>query len=133
MKADSALRAATAVCRSEGRHLQPNCQQPRHTGPTPGVMVWGCFSNTTRITLAPHTTVVTQRALQSVGMLPWLARSPDLSVIEHVWDIIGLQLQHYPQPALAALVLTQQLQQAWNPIPQSEIRHLNDTMHADLN
>ncbi|GFU44245.1 uncharacterized protein TNCV_2151981 [Trichonephila clavipes] len=107
MKADSALRAATAVCRSEGRHLQPNCQQPRHTGPTPGVM--------------------------SVGMLPWLARSPDLSVIEHVWDIIGLQLQHYPQPALAALVLTQQLQQAWNPIPQSEIRHLNDTMHADLN
>ncbi|GFW97052.1 transposable element Tc1 transposase [Trichonephila clavipes] len=33
----------------------------------------------------PHTAVVTQRALQSVGMLPWPVRSPDLSPIEHIW------------------------------------------------
>ncbi|GFV59029.1 uncharacterized protein TNCV_1814181 [Trichonephila clavipes] len=32
----------------------------------------------------PHTSVVIQRALQSVDMLPWLARSPDLSPIEHI-------------------------------------------------
>ncbi|GFT14905.1 transposable element Tc1 transposase [Trichonephila clavipes] len=32
----------------------------------------------------PHTTVVTQCALQSVDMLPWSTRSPDLSPIEHV-------------------------------------------------
>ncbi|GFX59649.1 hypothetical protein TNCV_3754141 [Trichonephila clavipes] len=30
-----------------------------------------------------------QRALQSVDMLSWRAKSPDLSPIEHVWDIIG--------------------------------------------
>ncbi|GFW70607.1 uncharacterized protein TNCV_1624391 [Trichonephila clavipes] len=40
----------------------------------------------------PHTSVVMQRALQSIEMLSWPARAPDLSLIEHVWDIIGRQL-----------------------------------------
>ncbi|GFY34936.1 uncharacterized protein TNCV_155091 [Trichonephila clavipes] len=71
-----------------------------------------------------HTAAVTKRALQSVDMVPWPARSPNLSPIEHVWDIIGRQLQHHPQPALIFPVLTQQLQQAWNSILQSDIRHL---------
>ncbi|GFW73699.1 DDE_3 domain-containing protein [Trichonephila clavipes] len=47
-----------------------------------------------------YTAVVTKRASQSVDMLPLPARSPDLFLIERVWDIIGLQLQHNPQPAL---------------------------------
>ncbi|GBM06331.1 hypothetical protein AVEN_121375-1 [Araneus ventricosus] len=38
-------------------------------------------------------------------MLPWPARSPDLSPIEHVWHIIGRQLQRHPQPALTIPVL----------------------------
>ncbi|GBM99604.1 hypothetical protein AVEN_99699-1 [Araneus ventricosus] len=36
------------------------------------------------------TAVVTQHALQSANMLPRSSRSPDLSPIEHVWDIIGI-------------------------------------------
>ncbi|GFT96047.1 uncharacterized protein TNCV_313241 [Trichonephila clavipes] len=55
----------------------------------------------------PHTTVVTQPALQSVGILPSPVRSPDLPPIENVWDIIGRQ--HQQQPALIVLVLTQQI------------------------
>ncbi|GBL92755.1 hypothetical protein AVEN_119135-1 [Araneus ventricosus] len=65
-------------------------------------------------------------------MVPWPARSPDLSPIEHVWDIIGRPLQHHPQPTLTVPVLTDQMQQAWNSIPQTDIRHLYDTMHALL-
>ncbi|GFW54795.1 uncharacterized protein TNCV_2654351 [Trichonephila clavipes] len=65
-------------------------------------------------------------------MLPWPERSPDLSPIEHVWDIIARQFQHHPQPALTVPVLTQQVQQAWNSIPQSDIQGLHDTMHASL-
>ncbi|GFU10725.1 uncharacterized protein TNCV_262391 [Trichonephila clavipes] len=65
-------------------------------------------------------------------MLPWPARSPYLSLIENVWDIIGQPLQHHPQPGLTVSVLTQQAQQAWNSIPLSDIRHLYDTMHARL-
>ncbi|GBN74691.1 hypothetical protein AVEN_204936-1 [Araneus ventricosus] len=80
----------------------------------------------------PHTAVVTQHALQSVDVLPWPAKSPDLSPIEHVWDIIGRQLQRHPQPALTVPVLTDQVQHAWNSIPQTNIRHLYDTMHARL-
>ncbi|GBM75267.1 hypothetical protein AVEN_214588-1 [Araneus ventricosus] len=51
------------------------------------------------------------------------ARSPDLSPIEHVWDIIGRQLQRHTQPAITVPVLTDQAQQAWNSIPQTDIRH----------
>ncbi|GBO14120.1 hypothetical protein AVEN_217427-1 [Araneus ventricosus] len=96
------------VRRRPGECLQPTCLRPRHTGPTPGVMVWGAISYDSRSTLAvisciptatlyvslviqpvvlpfmnsiqggvfqqdnarPHTAVVTQHALQSVGMLP---------------------------------------------------------------
>ncbi|GBM77573.1 hypothetical protein AVEN_186841-1 [Araneus ventricosus] len=132
------------VRRRPGERLQPTCLRPRHTGPTPEVMVRGAISYDSRSTLVviprtltanlyislviqpgalpfmnsiqggvfqqdnarPHTAVVTQHSLQSVDMLPWPARSPDLSPIEHVWDIIGRQLQHHPQPALTVPLLT---------------------------
>ncbi|GFY03761.1 uncharacterized protein TNCV_4550981 [Trichonephila clavipes] len=71
----------------------------------------------------PRTTVVTQRALQSVNLLPSPAESPDPSQIEHIRDIIVRQLHHHPKIALTILVFTQQVQLAWNFIPQSDIRH----------
>ncbi|GFY00363.1 uncharacterized protein TNCV_1664021 [Trichonephila clavipes] len=116
---------------------------PRHNVPTSGVMVYLViqlivlsFTNSIQGRVFqqniahPHTTVVSQRALQSVGMLPWSARPPDLSQIEHVWDIIERQLQYHPQAALTVQVLTQHVQNPWNSIPQSGIRHLHDTMHT---
>ncbi|GBN16305.1 hypothetical protein AVEN_221883-1 [Araneus ventricosus] len=74
----------------------------------------------------PHTAVVTQNTLQSVDMLPWPARSPDLSPIDHAWDIIERQLQRHPQTALTVPVLTDQVQQVWNSIPKTDIQHLYD-------
>ncbi|GFU85012.1 uncharacterized protein TNCV_1552761 [Trichonephila clavipes] len=65
-------------------------------------------------------------------MLPWFERSSDLSPIEHVLDTIGRQLLHCPQTALTIPVLTQQVQQAWDFIPESDIWHLFDAMHARL-
>ncbi|GFU05050.1 uncharacterized protein TNCV_574081 [Trichonephila clavipes] len=63
-------------------------------------------------------------------MLSRLARSPDQSPNEHVRDINGRQLHHHPLPALTVSVLAQQVQQAWNCIPQSDIWQLYDTMLA---
>ncbi|GFW47125.1 uncharacterized protein TNCV_55781 [Trichonephila clavipes] len=80
----------------------------------------------------PHTSVTTQHVVQSFGRLSWSERLPDLSPIEHVWDIIERQLQHHPQPALTLPVLTQQVQQTRNCIPQSDIRPLCDTMKAHM-
>ncbi|UYV60755.1 TAT [Cordylochernes scorpioides] len=48
----------------------------------------------------PHTARISQQALQDVQMLPWPPYSPDLSPIEHVWDIIGRRLHALPQPRL---------------------------------
>ncbi|UYV67029.1 hypothetical protein LAZ67_4003689 [Cordylochernes scorpioides] len=45
----------------------------------------------------PHTARISQQALQDVQMLPWPPYSPDLSPIEHVWDIIGRRLHALPQ------------------------------------
>ncbi|UYV79292.1 hypothetical protein LAZ67_17001972 [Cordylochernes scorpioides] len=48
----------------------------------------------------PHTARISQQALQDVQMLPWPPYSPELSPIEHVWDIIGRRLHALPQPRL---------------------------------
>ncbi|GFV82765.1 uncharacterized protein TNCV_4147331 [Trichonephila clavipes] len=63
----------------------------------------------------PHIVVGTQRALQNVGMLPWLARSPDMFLNEHVWYIFGRLFQHHPQRALTVPVLTQVHQKRGTP------------------
>ncbi|GBM16955.1 hypothetical protein AVEN_267340-1 [Araneus ventricosus] len=153
--------------RRPGENLQPTCLRPRHTGPTPGVMVWGAISYDSRGTLVViprtlianlygslviqpvvrpfmnsiqggvlqqdnarrHTAVVTEHALQSVNMLSWPARSfSNRASMKHHWTTTPAS----PQPALAIPVLTDQVQQAWNFIPQTDIRHLHDTMHARL-
>ncbi|GBM39996.1 hypothetical protein AVEN_217594-1 [Araneus ventricosus] len=67
----------------------------------------------------PHTTVVTQRVLQSVDMLPWPASSPDLSPIDHVWEKIGRYIQRHPQLARSVADLTDKVQQEWNSISQT--------------
>ncbi|GFV11993.1 transposable element Tcb2 transposase [Trichonephila clavipes] len=40
----------------------------------------------------PHTERVAQEFLRPFQTLPWLARSPDLSPLEHVWDQLKRQM-----------------------------------------
>ncbi|CAH1977625.1 unnamed protein product [Acanthoscelides obtectus] len=63
-----------------------------------------------------------------VTLLPWPPRLPDLSPIEHAWDMMGrrlLNLQRPPQPLEA---LREELVVAWNEIPQEDIDHLIRSM-----
>ncbi|GBL92307.1 hypothetical protein AVEN_35850-1 [Araneus ventricosus] len=45
------------VRRRTGESMQPICLRPRHTGPTPGVMVWGAISydSSSTLVVAPRT------------------------------------------------------------------------------
>lgn len=72
----------------------------------------------------PHTARLSQQRLQGYDVLPWPARSPDLSPIEHVWDTLGRQLQ----PSQNTGELTAQLQRLWHDLPQGTIGDLIDSM-----
>ncbi|UYV61852.1 hypothetical protein LAZ67_1006856 [Cordylochernes scorpioides] len=75
----------------------------------------------------PHTARISQQALQDVQMLPWPPYSPDLSPIEHVWDIIGRRLHALPQPR-SEDELWQMVERDWRAIPQDAIRTLIDSL-----
>ncbi|UYV72477.1 hypothetical protein LAZ67_9003309, partial [Cordylochernes scorpioides] len=75
----------------------------------------------------PHTARISQQALQDVQMLPWPPYSPDLSPIEHVWDIIGRRSHALPQPR-SEDELWQMVEREWSAIPQEAIRTLIDSL-----
>ncbi|UYV64065.1 hypothetical protein LAZ67_2006437 [Cordylochernes scorpioides] len=75
----------------------------------------------------PPTARISQQALQDVQMLPWPPYSPDLSPIEHVWDIIGRRLHALPQPR-SEDELWQMVEREWRAIPQDAIRTLIDSL-----
>lgn len=72
----------------------------------------------------PHTARVAMNCLEACQTLPWPARSPDLSPIEHVWDMMGRRL-HLSGNVDA---LARQLEQIWQEIPQEAIRELYESM-----
>ncbi|UYV70496.1 Transposase [Cordylochernes scorpioides] len=75
----------------------------------------------------PHTARISQQALQDVQMLPWPPYSPDLSPIEHVWDIIGRRLHALPQPR-SEDELWQMVEREWRAIPKDAIHTLIDSL-----
>ena len=68
----------------------------------------------------PHTARISVDCLRAVDTVPWPARSPDLSPIEHVWDMLGRQIR---APRNVA-DLEQQLRNAWQNVSQDDIRKL---------
>ncbi|GFW36142.1 cyclic nucleotide-gated cation channel alpha-3 [Trichonephila clavipes] len=72
----------------------------------------------------PHTARLSQQCLQGYDVLPWPARSPDLSPKEHVWNALGRQLQ----PSRDTGELTAQMQRLWQDLPQGIISDLIESM-----
>ena len=61
----------------------------------------------------PHTACVAMNCLQGCRILPWPARSPDLSAIERIWDV--LRRWNIDD-------LVQQLKTIWHEIQQDTIQ-----------
>ena len=63
-----------------------------------------------------------------VSLLPWPARSSDMSPIEHDWDIVGRRLIRQGPPAPNLDVLWTRIQTAWRDVPQEDIQGLFDSI-----
>ncbi|UYV66039.1 hypothetical protein LAZ67_3006262 [Cordylochernes scorpioides] len=137
------------VWRRRGERSNPAAIVERPTVRQRGIMVWGAIAYDSRSPLLriqgtmtaqryvddvlrpdnarPHTARISQQALQDVQMLPWPPYSPDLSPIEHVWDIIGRRLHALPQPR-SEDELWQMVEREWRAIPQEAIHTLIDSL-----
>ncbi|GFT25075.1 transposable element Tcb1 transposase [Trichonephila clavipes] len=72
----------------------------------------------------PHTARVSQDRLGTVTTLPWPAQSPDLSLIEHIWNHLEWQVGH----PTSLNELEARLQQTWNEMSQDIIQILCTSM-----
>ncbi|GFU70382.1 transposable element Tcb2 transposase [Trichonephila clavipes] len=72
----------------------------------------------------PHTARVAQDFLRHFQTLPWPARSPDLSPVEHVWD----QLKRQITSCHSVHDLQLAVQDLWAHLPQDNIKCLINSM-----
>ena len=74
----------------------------------------------------PHTAIVTRDFLTNnhINTLPWPALSPDLNPIEHLWDRIDRDVRNQIVQPRTPHQLAQAVMNAWNQVPQMDIRRL---------
>ncbi|GFV42155.1 transposable element Tcb1 transposase [Trichonephila clavipes] len=64
-----------------------------------------------------HRTLAVQDCLDSKGIV-WPARSPDLNLIENVWDTLGRQVAGRNYPPTNKNTLIRALPEEWDKLPQ---------------
>ena len=60
----------------------------------------------------------------NVDVLRWPPYSPDLSPIEHLWDILDSNVRRFPLQPTTLQALCEALIQEWNAIPQAQFDRL---------
>ncbi|GFU34690.1 transposable element Tcb2 transposase [Trichonephila clavipes] len=66
--------------------------------------------------------------MENIQRMSWLANSPDLNPIEHVWNMIGRQIAALSHPPSSVTELKRALQEAWNRFSPQLIHHLIASM-----
>ncbi|GFY27389.1 transposable element Tcb1 transposase [Trichonephila clavipes] len=145
-----------------------SCVMHRHTGPVPGIMVWGGIGYHSRTPLVriagtlnsqryisevlepvvlpylqdlttsffqqdsarPHVARIVQKFFinHQIELLPWPARSSDLSPIENMCSMVGQRLTQITSPAATPDQLLQRVEAAWSAVPQEHIQSLFESM-----
>ncbi|GFY30996.1 transposable element Tcb1 transposase [Trichonephila clavipes] len=89
------------VWRHRGERMLNSCVMHRHTSPATGIMI---------------------------ELLPWPARSPDLSPIENMWSMVAQRLTQITSPAATPDQLWQRVEAAWFAVPQEHILSLFESL-----
>ncbi|GFU91723.1 transposable element Tcb1 transposase [Trichonephila clavipes] len=78
----------------------------------------------------PHVAHIVQRFFvnHQIELLPWPARSPDLSPIESMWSMDAQRLTQIKPPAATSDQLWQRVEAAWSDVPQEHIQRLFESM-----
>ncbi|GFV84561.1 transposable element Tc1 transposase [Trichonephila clavipes] len=156
------------VWRHRGERMLNSCVIHHHTGPTPGIMVWGGIGYHFRTPLVripgtlnsqgyiskvlepvdlpylqglataifqqdnaqPPVARIVQRFFvhYQIELLPWPARSPNLSPIENMGSMVAQRLSQISPPAATPDQLWQRVEAAWSAVPQELIQSLFESM-----
>ncbi|GFX18937.1 transposable element Tcb1 transposase [Trichonephila clavipes] len=67
----------------------------------------------------PHVARIVQRFFvkHQIELLPWPARSPDLSPVENMWSMVAQGLTQITPPAATPDQLWQLVEAAWSTVP----------------
>ncbi|GFW61451.1 transposable element Tcb1 transposase [Trichonephila clavipes] len=78
----------------------------------------------------PHVTRIVQRFFvnHQIELLPWPARSPDLSLIENMGSMVAQRLTQITPPDATPDQLWQRVEAAWSAVPQEHIQSLFESM-----
>ncbi|GFV80468.1 transposable element Tcb1 transposase [Trichonephila clavipes] len=105
-----------------------SCFICRHTGPAPGILVWGGIGYHSRTLLVRIAgTLNSKRYISEIELFPWPARSPDLSLRKHVVHDCSTIHPDYT-PAATPAQLWQRMEAAWSSIPQEHIQSIFESM-----
>ncbi|KFM66508.1 Transposable element Tcb1 transposase, partial [Stegodyphus mimosarum] len=65
---------------------------------------------------------------RQIELLPWPARSPDLSPVENMWSVVAERLTQITSQAATPDQLWQRVEAAWSAVPQELIQSLFQSM-----
>ncbi|GFW28456.1 transposable element Tcb1 transposase [Trichonephila clavipes] len=110
-----------------------SCVMHRHTGPAPGIMVWGGIGYHFCIHLVRITGILnSQRYISEVlepVVLPYLqGLATAVFQQDNAWSMVAQRLTQITPPAATPDQLWQRVEAAWSAVPQEYIQSLFESM-----